>query len=209
VRLQSPSTARNRDVILTVLRDYAPTSGFALETSAGSGEHGVHFASAFPEMQWQPTDIADESIASIAAWRTHTGLTNLLPPRRLDVTDQAWPAPADGADLIVSINMIHISPWRASVGLFEGAGRTLKPGGVLYTYGPYLVDGQFTSESNERFEGWLKGLDPEFGQKDLAVLGELAASVGLVREQVLPMPANNFSVIYRKHRRLPPTPTHE
>ena len=80
MRLQSPSTARNRDVILTVLRDYAPTSGFALETSAGSGEHGVHFASAFPEMQWQPTDIADESIASIAAWRTHTGLTNLLPP---------------------------------------------------------------------------------------------------------------------------------
>lgn len=198
MKLQSPSTARNRDVILAVLRDHAPSTGFALETSAGTGEHGVHFARAFPGLQWQSTDISDESLASAAAWRDDAGLTNLLPPSKLDVTDIDWPVPTDGADLVVSINMIHISPWEASVGLFEGAARVLKPGGVLCTYGPYLMDGQFTSPSNERFEGWLKGLDPAFGQRDLADLAGLASAVGLVREQLIPMPANNFSVVYRK-----------
>ncbi|MCO4771382.1 MAG: DUF938 domain-containing protein [Deltaproteobacteria bacterium] len=198
MKLNSPSSLRNRDVILDVLRTCAPTRGFALETSAGSGHHSVHFAAAFPELQWQPTDLSDEALRSIAAFREEAALPNLLAPQRLDVTDATWAPCPDGADLVVSINMIHISPWETAVGLFAGAARVLRPGGVLFTYGPYLVDGEFTAPSNERFEGWLKSLDPSYGQRDLDALNELATAGGLVREQLIPMPANNFSVIYRK-----------
>jgi len=199
MKLDSPSTRRNRDPILEVLRDHAPRSGFALETSAGSGQHSVHFAAAFPELTWQPTDVSDEALASIAAWREEAGLPNLLQPQRLDVCDSRWdPVPDSGASLVLSINMIHISPWEASEGLFAGAGRLLTPGGALITYGPYLVDGAFTAPSNERFEGWLKGLDPRFGQRDLEALRELAETNGLTREALVPMPANNFTVVYRK-----------
>ncbi len=199
MKLDSPSTRRNRDPILAVLQEHAPREGFALELSAGSGQHSVHFASAFPDLTWQPTDISDEALASIAAWRAEAALPNLLAPCRLDVTDSRWaPVPEDGAALVLSINMIHISPWEASEGLFAGAARELAPGGVLITYGPYLVDNEFTSPSNERFEGWLKSLDERYGQRDLDALRELAEAGGMTREAVIPMPANNFTVVYRK-----------
>jgi len=199
MKQSSPSTLRNRDVIRDVLLAHAPARGRALETSAGTGQHSLHFAEALPEITWQPTDLDERALASIAAWRDDSGLPNLLPPMRLDVRDDPWaPAAEHPLDLVVSINMIHISPWEAAVGLFAGAGRHLTPGGVLFTYGPYLRDGRFTSESNERFEGWLKGLDASYGQRDLQDLETLAEGCGLVREHIIPMPANNFSVLYRK-----------
>ncbi len=199
MRQRSPSTARNREPILEVLQTVVPPRGFVLETSAGSGEHSVFFAAAFPELTWQPTDVSEQALASISAWRADANLPNLLPPEPLDVRDSRWAAvPESGADVVLSINMIHISPWEAAVGLFEGAGRALLPGGVLVTYGPYLVDGAFTSPSNRQFEDWLKGLDPAYGQRDLEALRELAEANGLTRDAVVPMPANNFTVVYRK-----------
>ena len=198
-KLDSPSTARNRGPILEVLKGVVPRDGWVLETSAGSGQHSVYFAEAFPRLTWQPTDIDDRSLRSIEAWAQEAQLPNLLAPERLDVTETDWSSAApDGADLVLSINMIHISPWEASQGLFAGAGRVLKPGGLLITYGPYLMDGEFTAPSNARFEQWLKSRDPRFGQRDLAALQNLGERHGLHREQLVPMPANNFTVVYRK-----------
>lgn len=198
MKLDSPPSQRNKDVILAVLREEDPSDGFALELSAGSGVHSVHFAAAFPGLTWQPTDIDPAALASVSARREESGLPNLLAPRRLDVTTEDWGVPAPGATLVTSINMIHISPWEASEGLFAGVGRHLAPDGVFVTYGPYLVDGAFTAPSNERFEGWLKGLDPRFGQRDLEDLRALAEGCGLRRTRLVEMPANNFCVVYRR-----------
>ena len=193
----SPASERNKDPILAVLRTVVPASGHALELSAGSGQHSVHFAAALPGLVWQPTDIDPTAIASVAAHREDAGLPNLLAPRVLDVTDADWGLPQP-MDLITSINMIHISPWAASEGLFAGAGRHLAPGGALVTYGPYNVDGAFTAESNARFDASLRARNAAWGIRDLDDLLALATAAGLTREALIPMPANNFTVVYRK-----------
>ena len=127
----SPSTGRNRDPILGVLRPRLPASGLVLEIAAGAGEHAVYFAAAFAEIQWQPTDVDAEALASIAAWRQGAGLDNLLPPLRLDAAQpDSWPVRR--ADAIVAINMIHISPWSATAGLMAGAARALPTGGGVF-----------------------------------------------------------------------------
>src|SRR4051812_33097084 len=136
----SPSTARNREPILAVLAPRLPGAGLVLEIAAGAGEHALFNAAALPHLQWQPTDADEMALASIAAWRDHAGTPTLLPPLHLDASDpDGWPISA--ADAVISINMIHISPWAATLGLLAGAGRLLPAGGPLFTYGPYLQDG--------------------------------------------------------------------
>lgn len=193
----SPASERNKDPIFDVLRGVVPGAGRVLELSAGSGQHSVHFAAAFPGVTWQPTDIDPTAIASVSAYRDEAGLDNLLAPRVLDVTETDWQLEGP-MDVILSINMIHISPWACSEGLFAGAARHLRPGGALVTYGPYNVDGAFTSESNARFDASLRSRDPSWGIRDLADLLGLAAGQGLERVDLVPMPANNFTVVYRK-----------
>src|SRR5580698_6411391 len=136
----SPSTARNRNPILQVLRPRLPDGGLILEVAAGAGEHAIHCAAALPRLWWQPTDPDPEALASIAAWRDQAALPNLLAPLRLDAgRPDTWPI--DRADGLVNINMIHISPWSATQGLTAGAGRLLPAGGVLFLYGPYIERG--------------------------------------------------------------------
>jgi len=197
-RQSAPACARNRDPILAVLRDLLPATGRVLEIAAGSGEHAVYFSAAFPNLHWQPADVDAAALASIEAWAAADGGENLAAPIRLDVTARPWPV-ADGTlDAVLCINMIHISPWAATVGLMTGAGAALKAGGVLYLYGPYKMDGRHTAPSNERFEGWLKDRDPSFGVRDLAAVQAEAEGNGLAFLEARPMPANNFSVIFRK-----------
>ena len=193
----SPSTARNREPILQVLRSHLPDVGLVLEIAAGAGEHAVYNAAALPHLQWLPTDPDDDALASIAAWREHAGLPNLAPPLRLDASKpQAWPV--ERADAVVNINMIHISPWSATQGLMEGAGRVLPLGGVLYLYGPYIERDVETAASNLEFDASLKRRNPGWGIRSLDEVTALAAAQGLALEKRIAMPANNLSLVFRK-----------
>lgn len=193
----SPSTQRNREPILAALRPHLPKTGLVLEIASGAGEHAVFNAAALPDLTWQPTDPDPEALASIAAWRGQANLPNLLAPLRLDASDPAsWPVHA--AQAVVNINMIHISPWVATEGLMAGAGRVLPAGGVLFLYGPYLQDGVPTAPSNLDFDASLKSRNPAWGLRRLEDVTALAARHNLALVQVLPMPANNLSVVFRK-----------
>ena len=193
----SPSTARNKDLILEALRPHAPGQGLVLEIAAGAGEHAVCFAGALPHLQWLPTDPDPEALASIAAWRAHAALPNLRPPLRLDAADPgAWPL--ERAEAVVNINMIHISPWAATEGLLAGARRVLPACGVLFLYGPYLEAEVATAPSNLAFDDSLRRRNPAWGIRRLEDVTALAASHGLTLSARIPMPANNLSLVFRK-----------
>ncbi len=194
--LSSPSVARNRDPILEVIRRVLPRTGTILEIASGTGEHAVHFAAALSPLTWQPTDQEEHALSSIAAHRAASGLPNLLAPLRLDAATPDWPM--ERADAVVAINMIHISPWRATQGLMAGAGRILPPGGVLFLYGAYKENGAHTAPSNEAFDQNLRSRNPEWGIRDLEEVVELAGNHGLEFVERIPMPANNLSVVFRR-----------
>jgi cyclopropane fatty-acyl-phospholipid synthase-like methyltransferase len=194
----SPSTARNRDVILAVLRRVLPPRASVLELASGTGEHAVHIAAALPEVTWQPSDPDDAARASIAAWIASEGLRNVRAPLDIDVWSESWGVEGRAFDALVAINMIHISPWDATLGLMAGAGRLLRPGGVLFTYGAYKRGGQHTAPSNEAFEGWLKQRDPRFGVRDLEAVEAAAMAQGLRLREIIDMPANNFSLVFER-----------
>lgn len=195
--LLAPAVARNRDPILGVLRETLPDAGTVLEIASGTGEHAVHFAAALPHLVWQPTDPDAQARASIAAHAAATGLANLLPVLELDASAPVWPVIR--ADAVVSINMIHIAPWRAAQGLMTGAARVLAAGAPLYLYGPYRQHGQHTAPSNAAFDESLKARNPEWGVRDLDAVVALAGEHGLTLERKVPMPANNLSVIFRRN----------
>ncbi len=194
-KLHAPATVRNRDVIADVLAEILPEHGTILEIASGTGEHIIHFAQRFPELNWQPSDYSDASLPSIAAWVAEAGVPNVLPPVRLDASAPEWPV--DQADAILCINMIHISPWAATQGLMAGAGRLLAPGAPLYLYGPFVRAGVETAPSNLAFDQSLKSRDTAWGLRDLGDVAALAEAHGLVLERVIDMPANNISAVFR------------
>lgn len=191
----SPSTARNRDPILDVLRQVLPPAARVLELASGAGEHAVWMAAALPAVTWTPSDRDAEALASIAAWRDAAGLANVAAPLRLDAADPAtWPA--GPFDAVVCINMIHIAPWAAAEGLIALAARVLPPAGVLYLYGPYLEAEVATAPSNLAFDADLKRRDPSWGLRRREDVEALAARAGLVLRRRLAMPANNLSLVF-------------
>ncbi len=156
----------------------------------------MHFAAALPGLTWQPSDPDAAARASIAAWIHHTGLANVRAPLALDVCAQPWGI--DAADAVVCINMIHISPWAAAQALFAGAGRLLGPGGVLVLYGPYRRGGAHTAPSNAAFDAQLRATDPEWGVRDMEDVIALGEAQGMRCDAPVAMPANNFSLVFRK-----------
>jgi SAM-dependent methyltransferase len=190
----APATERNRDPIAQVLREVLPAEGRLLEVASGTGEHAVHFARLFPGLFWQPSDPDPDAIASIRAWRAEVGLANLLDPIRLDA---AGPWPALEADAILCVNMVHISPWAATVGLIRGAGAVLHPGDPLILYGPYRRDGVPTAPSNEAFDASLKARNPQWGLRRVEAVEAEAAANGLGLERIVEMPANNLVLLFR------------
>jgi len=194
-RLASPAVARNRDVILDVLREVLAQRRQVLELASGSGEHAVHFAHGLPHLAWQPSDASPRALESIADWRAEAALPNLKAPITLDVQAE-WPEVA--CDALVAINLIHISPWRVTSELMLQAGRRLPKDGVLYLYGPYKRGGQHTAPSNEGFDGQLKSRNPLWGVRDLEAVIEEAERNGLRLDRVVEMPANNLSVVFRR-----------
>lgn len=193
----SPATARNRAPILEVLKSRLPAGGLVLEIAAGAGEHAIYNASALPHLQWQPTDLDPEALESIAAWRADAGLPNLLPALRLDAADPgSWPVKR--ADAVISINMIHISPWAATEGLMSGAGRVLPTGGGLFLYGPFFESEVPPAPSNREFDESLRRRNPEWGIRRLDAIAAAAAAQGLVLSERISMPANNLTIVFRK-----------
>tara|TARA_B100001750_G_C15215130_1_gene450374 strand:- start:71 stop:670 length:600 start_codon:yes stop_codon:yes gene_type:complete len=193
---ESPAAQRNRGPIADVLAGELPDAGLVIEIASGTGEHVVHFARAFPQLDWQPSDPDDAARLSIAAYVEEAGLPNLRAPILLDASAASWPV--DGADALLCINMIHISPWQSAEGLFAGAHRLLAAGSPLILYGPYLEDDVETAASNLAFDESLKMRDPRWGLRELSEVDALAQRNGLTRTRRVAMPANNIALVYRK-----------
>jgi cyclopropane fatty-acyl-phospholipid synthase-like methyltransferase len=197
-RQSSPAAARNRGPILEVLRGVLPPKARVLELASGSGEHGVYFAQAMPGWEWQPSDPDATARASISAWIYEAALTNVRAPMEIDARDEQWPV-IGSFDAFVAINMIHISPWEATLGLMRGASRMLVAKGVLFTYGPYKRDGRHTAPSNEAFDVSLKTRNPAWGVRDVGEVEAAAHAQGLVLSELVEMPANNLSLVFARN----------
>ena len=194
----APATERNRGPILEVLRSRLPTEGVVLEIASGTGEHVVHFAAALPQLAFQPSDPDPDNRASIAAWIEHAGASNVRAPIDLDAAAPKWTiAPTPAA--ILCINMVHISPWAATLGLMRNAGAALRPGGTLYLYGAFKRGGAHTAPSNLAFDDGLRTRNPAWGVRDLEAVIEVAATAGLALADTIEMPANNLSVVLRRN----------
>lgn len=191
----APATARNRDVITAALSSILPVTGQVVEIASGTGEHILHFARTFPALGWQPSDPDPIAIASIAAWRADMGTDNVKPPLQLDAAGQ-WPAVE--ANALICINMVHISPWAATMGLLRNAARILASGEPLYLYGPFWQRDVPPSDGNIAFDAALKKQDPAWGLRSVEDVAEEAIRAGLRLDAIIPMPANNLSVIFRR-----------
>ncbi|UUL84155.1 DUF938 domain-containing protein [Sphingomonas qomolangmaensis] len=191
-RRHAPATLRNRDAIADLLATILPSSGTVLEVASGSGEHCAYFAERFRHLLWQPSDPDSAARASIDAWCA--GLTNVHPALDLDAASSDWPI--ESAAAILCINMVHISPWPATLGLLAGAARLLRRGGPIVLYGPYRRVGFPTAPSNEAFDASLKERDARWGLRDLD--GMIQSAAGFVPESIVEMPANNHSVVLRR-----------
>jgi Protein of unknown function (DUF938) len=188
IRRQAPAAARNVEPIGDVLADWLPPTGLVLEIASGTGEHALAFARRFPSLEWQPSDPDTEALASIAAWQAD-GPANLKPPLRLDVREVDWPA--DRADAILCINMVHISPWESSLGLLDGAQRLLSENAPLILYGPWLEAEVEAAPSNLAFDENLRARDARWGLRRVEDFAAEAALRGLVLAGRQPMPSNN------------------
>ena len=189
MKRRAPAAARNVEPIGDILEQWLPDSGLVLEIASGTGEHALAFARRFPDLQWQPSDPDPEALASIAAWR-EGGPANLLPPILLDACWPEWPIAR--ADAILCINMVHISPWEASLGLLDGAWRLLCKGCPLILYGPWLEDSVQTAPSNISFDQSLKSRDSRWGLRRVEDFAAEAALRGFILTGRRPMPANNL-----------------
>lgn len=192
----APATLRNRDAIAAVLADWLPAAGTVLEIASGSGEHAVHFAGSFPALTWQPSDPDPDALTSIVAWSGEAAAANILPPLQLDAVTPDWPVARAAA--ILCINMVHISPWEATLGLFVGAARLLPPGAPLILYGPYVEADVPTAESNRTFDASLRARNPAWGLRDTAVVAAAAEQAGFGLAARRAMPANNLMLLFRR-----------
>jgi SAM-dependent methyltransferase len=195
-RRHAPAAARNREPILSVLQKHLPRRGLVLEIASGTGEHIAHFARASdPALVFQPSDADPTARMSIDAWTAALDLPNVRSAIAIDATSTHWPILF--ADAVLCINMIHIAPWAATIGVLRGAARALGSGGLLYLYGPFRRTGRHTAPSNEHFDLDLRRRDPAWGVRDVEAVAAQAAAEGFTPPLVEEMPANNLSLIFR------------
>jgi len=192
VRKHAPATLRNREAIAAVLVEELTVKGLVLEVASGSGEHVAHFARELPGHSWQPSDPDAGGRASIAAWCE--GLANVLPPLDLDAASADWPI--ERADAVLCVNMVHISPWEATLGLLAGAARLLPRGAPLIVYGPFLRADVPLAPSNAAFDQSLRSRDPRWGLRSVEAVRD--AALGFTLDRVVEMPANNLTLVFRR-----------
>ena len=203
-RLDAPAFHRNHEPIWSVLGPFlANQSGDVLEVGSGTGQHVVEFARRAPAIRWQPSDLAADHLRSIDAWRTTSGLANVRVPVSIDLSVFHWPSLVEeitpGSLLaILCINVLHISPWSVSEHLLAGAPRLLRPEGRLFVYGPFKRGAEHTSPSNADFDASLRSGNSEWGVRDMDDLGALADGAGLRLSEAVPMPANNFVLMFTR-----------
>lgn len=208
-RLDAAAFHRNHQPIWAVLQRFlAGRSGEVIEVGSGTGQHVVHFASQAPGIIWWPSDLNDQHLKSINAWRAHSGLSNIRPPLRIDLSDPEWGAEMRGGGqgsllaaprpllAVFCANVVHIAPWHVAEGLFAGAGRYLGADGRLFLYGPFKRDGHHTAISNAVFDTSLRDSNHEWGVRDIADLEKQAASTGLALIETVEMPANNLLLVF-------------
>ena len=198
----SPAAERNRRFILDVLKRVLPDTGMVLEIASGTGQHAVYAAPKLSPRIWQPSDRNEHCLGMINQWRDAEPSSNLQAPVLIDVLTQPWPVETQPMNpaitALVAINMIHIAPWQCCEALLDGAQRILPADGVLYLYGPFRQQGEHTSPSNMAFDHSLKSRDPEWGIRDLEKVTLAAAKRQLALMEVIPMPANNLSVVFKR-----------
>jgi hypothetical protein len=202
-RLDAPAFHRNHEAIWQALApSLAAARGAVLELGSGTGQHAVTYAARTRALTWYPSDLQESHLASIDAWRTHTGLANVAPPQRIDLTDAGWSwTPGGPLPAILCINVLHISPWSVSQNLIGGAGRLLDRDGRLFVYGPFKRDGAHTAPSNAEFDQSLRARNPDWGVRDTRDLAALAAANGLTLADIVAMPANNFVLVFAREGR--------
>ena len=199
-RPHSPAAARNAAPILEALRPRLAGVRELLEIGSGTGQHAVHFARALPGLRWQASDRA-ANLPGIRAWLSDAALPNTPPPVALDVTQADWPGSGaeDGRfDAVFSANTLHIMAWPEVQALFAALPRVTAAGAVLAIYGPFNVDGHFTSDSNRDFDASLRAQAPHMGLRDRADVDALARQAGFVELQDIAMPANNRLLVWRR-----------
>ncbi len=195
-RRSAPAALRNREPIADVLRAWLPRSGLVLEIASGSGEHAVHFARAFPHLEWLPSDGDPAALQSISAWRESASLPNLREPIALDAAANGWPI--DRADAVLCINMVHISPWSSALGLLTGAAKLLTAGAPLILYGPWFEVGVTPAPGNVAFDADLRSRDPTWGLREVEEFAVAASDRGFSLAERRAMPANNLMLLFRR-----------
>ena len=202
-RLDAPAFPRNHEAIWSAIASFLEgKSGEVLELGRGTGQPAVTFARRSPQLTWRPSDVLASHLDSIESWRHEAGLANLRSPQRIDLMDAAWDGDEAAGRLtaILCINVLHISPWRAAQNLMSGAGRTLRDGGVLLIYGPFMRDGAHTAPSNAAFDVSLRARNPDWGVRDVGDVSALAQASGLMRTETIAMPANNLVLAFERRR---------
>jgi hypothetical protein len=204
-RLDAPAFHRNHQAIWAVLERFLKgKSGDVLETGSGTGQHVVHFARHSPGLIWWPSDLNEQHLKSIAAWRAHAQGPNVQPPLRIDLSDPNWVSAlhkAGGPQQVLALfcaNVIHIAPWRVAEGLFAGASALLRAEGRLFLYGPFKRGGKHTALSNAVFDTSLRESNPEWGVRDVDDLVKLAKGSGLALIEIIEMPANNLILVFAR-----------
>ncbi|MEI8010723.1 MAG: DUF938 domain-containing protein [Candidatus Nitrotoga sp.] len=191
----SEACEKNQSAILEVLQDVLSRQHHVLEIASGTGQHAVHFGRALPHLTWQTSELPHNH-AGIRAWLDEAALPNVLPPVALDVTDAHWPAGV--VDAVFNANTVHIVSEPEVERMFAGIARTLSAGGILCLYGPFNYHKKFTSESNARFDVWLKSRNPESGIRDFEAIDQLAKTHGLRLLQDVAMPSNNRTLVWQR-----------
>jgi len=191
----APSCEKNQDPILQVLLRHLGDVSTLLEIGSGTGQHAVHMASHFPDLQWQTSELADKH-DGLNLWLDEAHAPNILRPVVLDVTNNQWPNTTTEA--IYTANTAHIMSWTAVQSMFAGVGRLLNVGGLFCIYGPFNYNGEFTSAGNAKFDETLRSRDPASGIRDFEALERLALSDGMRLKEDAEMPANNRFLIWQK-----------
>lgn len=196
-RRSAPAVARNREPLLAVLRRFFPEQGRVIELASGTGEHAAFFGAQLPRLSWQPSDLDPENLESIAAWREMSEHGNVLAPLQLDLM-QALATPSAAYDAAFCANLIHIAPWAVCQHLMQFVGAALRAGARFVMYGPFKLNGQHTAESNVAFEQWLLSKSDEYGVRNFEDVVAQARLHDLELLERVPMPANNFCIVFEK-----------
>ena len=192
-----PAAERNKEAILAALKKCVPSAGKVLEVASGTGQHIVYFAAALKYLEWIPSEPDPDFRLSIRSRIERVKLSNIASPLDLDVTSRPWPVTQ--VDVVLCCNMVHVAPWEAAQELMKGAEEVLSDVGVLFLYGPYRRHGTHTAPSTESFDSQLRQQHSAWGVRDLESLEKLGQSIGLILDEVVEMPANNFGLIFRRH----------